>query len=64
MAECLDDIVRRDYSSLAGAQPDEVAGPALAAEWRGMLEGLTGHQHCWARPSSTRTATRPAPPCT
>ena len=45
VAACLDDSVRRDYRSLTGAEPDELPGPALAAEWRAMLEGLTGHQH-------------------
>jgi hypothetical protein len=45
VAACLDDTVRRDYRSLTGAEPDELPGPALAAEWRAVLEGLTGHQH-------------------
>lgn len=41
----LADTVRRDYSSLFGNEPDTIAGPALTAEWRGLLSGLDSHQH-------------------
>jgi hypothetical protein len=41
----LDVTVKRDYSSLFGGEPDAIAGPALVAEWRGMLTGLDSHQH-------------------
>jgi SnoaL-like domain len=41
----LAETVRRDYTSLFGGEPDEISGPALAAEWRGVLVGLDGHQH-------------------
>jgi hypothetical protein len=34
-----------DYRSLFGAEPDEIAGPALVAEWKGVLSGLDAHQH-------------------
>lgn len=47
---CLGDRVRRDYRSLFGAEPDEVSGPALAAEWKRALGGLDAHQHMLAAP--------------
>jgi hypothetical protein len=50
VAALLDDTVRRDYRSLTGAAPDEIAGAALAAEWAGALEGLDGHQHLLGLP--------------
>ena len=43
--------VRRDYTSLFGGEPDVIAGPALAAEWRGVLAGLDGHQHMLGMPA-------------
>jgi hypothetical protein len=46
----LADTVRRDYTSLSGGEPDKVAGPALAAEWRDVLMGLDGHQHLLGLP--------------
>jgi SnoaL-like domain len=45
VAATLGDSVRRDYTSLFGGAPDQVSGAALAAEWRGVLAGLDGHQH-------------------
>ncbi len=47
---CLGDSVRRDYSSLFGAEPDEISGPALVAEWRDTLSGLDSHQHLLGPP--------------
>ena len=47
----LGETVRRDYTSLFGGEPDEIAGPALAAEWRGVLAGLDGHQHLLGLPA-------------
>jgi hypothetical protein len=37
--------VSRDYTSLFGGEPDEISGPALAAEWKSVLTGLDSHQH-------------------
>jgi SnoaL-like domain len=48
---CLGDTVRRDYSSLTGAPPDEIAGPDLVAEWEGALRGLDAHQHLLGPPA-------------
>jgi hypothetical protein len=42
--------VRRDYTSLFGGEPDEISGPALVAEWKGVLERLDGHQHLLGPP--------------
>jgi hypothetical protein len=50
VAAHLADTVRRDYSSLTGAAPDEIAGRDLAAEWAGALAGLDGHQHLLGLP--------------
>jgi SnoaL-like domain len=50
LAALLADTVRRDYSSLTGAAPDEIAGTDLAAEWAGALAGLDGHQHLLGLP--------------
>jgi SnoaL-like domain len=47
---CLAETVRRDYSSLFGAEPDEISGPALVAEWRDVLTGLDAHQHLLGPP--------------
>jgi SnoaL-like domain len=47
----LGDTVRRDYTSLFGGEPDAIAGPALVAEWRGVLAGLDGHQHLLGLPA-------------
>jgi hypothetical protein len=47
----LGETVRRDYTSLFGGEPDEIAGPALAVEWRGVLTGLDGHQHVLGLPA-------------
>lgn len=41
----LGESVKRDYSSLFGTDPDEIAGADLAAEWRDVLSGLGSHQH-------------------
>jgi hypothetical protein len=41
----LGETVSRDYTSLFGGEPDEISGPALAAEWKGVLTGLDSHQH-------------------
>ena len=46
----LGETVGRDYTSLFGGEPDVVAGPALASEWRGVLAGLDGHQHLLGMP--------------
>ena len=46
----LADTVRRDYTSLFGGDPGEIAGPALAAEWKGVLAGLDAHQHLLGLP--------------
>jgi SnoaL-like domain len=46
----LADRVRRDYSSLTAAPPDEIAGPDLVAEWREVLSGLDTHQHVLGLP--------------
>lgn len=43
--------VRRDYSSLTGAAPDELAGSALAGEWRDALTRLDSHQHLLGLPA-------------
>jgi hypothetical protein len=50
VAAHLADTVRRDYSSLTGAAPDEIAGRDLAAEWAGALAGLDAHQHLLGLP--------------
>jgi hypothetical protein len=47
---CLGPTVRRDYRSLSGAEPDEIAVPALVAEWQGVLGGLDAHQHLLGPP--------------
>jgi hypothetical protein len=47
---CLDDTVRRDYGSLTGAAPDDIAGPDLVAEWRDAIGGLDAHQHVLGLP--------------
>ena len=47
---CLGETVRRDYSSLFGGEPDELPGPALAAEWRSTISGLDSHQHLLGPP--------------
>jgi len=47
----LADTVRRDYRSLFGTEPDEIEGPALAAEWEQALSGLDAHQHYIGAPS-------------
>ncbi len=46
----LADTVRRDYRSLTGAEPDDIAGPDLVAEWRAALSGLDAHQHLLGLP--------------
>ena len=46
----LDESVSRDYTSLFGNEPDAIAGPALAAEWRDLLTGLDAHQHLTGPP--------------
>jgi SnoaL-like domain len=46
----LGETVRRDYTSLFGGEPDEISGPALAAEWKGVLMGLDAHQHLLGMP--------------
>jgi hypothetical protein len=46
----LAETVRRDYTSLFGGEADEISGPALAAEWRGVLTGLDAHQHLLGPP--------------
>ena len=45
LAAILGETVTRDYTSLFGGEPDDISGPALAAEWRGVLTGLDSHQH-------------------
>ena len=50
VATCLADTVRRDYSSLTGAAPDEIAGADLVAQWRTGLTGLDAHQHLLGPP--------------
>jgi hypothetical protein len=50
---CLAEDVSRDYSSLFGNEPDDIAGPALTAEWRGAISGLDAHQHVLAPPVVT-----------
>jgi hypothetical protein len=50
VAAALGETVQRDYTSLFGGEPDEIAGPALAAEWRGVLAGLDAHQHLLGPP--------------
>ena len=51
VASHLGETVHRDYQSLFGAEPDEISGPALAAEWRGVLTGLDAHQHLLGPPA-------------
>jgi SnoaL-like domain len=46
----LAETVRRDYTSLFGGEPDEIAGPELAAEWKGAIGGLDAHQHLLGMP--------------
>ena len=41
----LAETVHRDYTSLFGGEPDEISGPALAAEWKSAITGLDAHQH-------------------
>ena len=50
VASCLGSTVHRDYQSLFGTEPDDIAGPALAAEWQGVLAGLDAHQHLLGTP--------------
>jgi hypothetical protein len=50
VTRCLDDVVRRDYQSLTGAAPDDIAGPDLVAQWRAALTGLDAHQHILGLP--------------
>jgi hypothetical protein len=50
VTRCLADVVRRDYQSLTGAAPDDIAGADLVAEWRAALTGLDGHQHILGLP--------------
>jgi SnoaL-like domain len=50
VAGCLDDTVRRDYGTLTGAAPDDIAGPDLVAEWRDAIAGLDAHQHVLGLP--------------
>jgi hypothetical protein len=50
VTRCLADTVRRDYRSLTGVEPDEIAGPDLVAEWRAVLTGLDAHQHLLGLP--------------
>lgn len=50
VASHLGGTVRRDYRSLFGTEPDEISGPALAAEWKGALSGLDTHQHLLGLP--------------
>jgi len=45
VTRCLADTVRRDYRSLTGAEPGDIAGPDLVAEWREALSWLDSHQH-------------------
>jgi hypothetical protein len=47
---CLAPTVHRDYSSLTGADPDDIAGPDLVAEWRAAIGGLDSHQHLLGLP--------------
>ena len=53
VTSCLGETVRRDYTSLFGGEADEIAGPALVAEWRGVLTGLDAHQHLLGPPAVT-----------
>jgi SnoaL-like domain len=53
VTSCLAETVHRDYSSLFDREPDEIPGPALAAEWRGVLTGLDAHQHMLGPPAVT-----------
>jgi hypothetical protein len=46
----LGETVRRDYTSLFGGEPDEIAGPALADEWKDAIGGLDAHQHLLGMP--------------
>jgi hypothetical protein len=50
VTRCLAGTVRRDYQSLTGVAPDDIAGPDLVAEWRAALTGLDGHQHLLGLP--------------
>jgi SnoaL-like domain len=50
VTSCLAETVRRDYQSLFGAEPDEISGPALVAEWKSAISGLTAHQHLLGPP--------------
>lgn len=47
---CMAPAVHRDYSSLTGADPDDIAGPDLVAEWRAAIGGLDAHQHLLGLP--------------
>jgi hypothetical protein len=47
---CLAPTVHRDYSSLTGADPDDIDGPDLVAEWRAAIGGLDAHQHLLGLP--------------
>lgn len=53
VTSCLSETVRRDYSSLFDREPDEISGPALAAEWKSVLTGLDAHQHLLGPPVVT-----------
>jgi hypothetical protein len=50
VVSCLAETVRRDYRSLFGTEPDDISGPALVTEWKGVLTGLDGHQHLLGPP--------------
>ena len=41
----LGDEVATDYSSLFGADPEQVSGDDLVAQWQGMLPGFDATQH-------------------
>ena len=60
----LGETVRRDYTSLFGGEADEIAGPALVAEWRGVLTGLDAHQHLLGPPAVTVDGDEAAQPPT
>jgi SnoaL-like domain len=46
----LAETVHRDYTSLFGGEPDDISGPALAAEWKSAITGLDAHQHLLGTP--------------
>jgi SnoaL-like domain len=53
VTSCLGETVRRDYQSLFGAEPDDISGPALVAEWKRAISGLDAHQHLLGPPVVT-----------